>query len=311
MKLQNTWWPEKYRPKTLSEFVGNADFVQKVQQWVEKNDVPNMILYSEKSGTGKSTACKLIASLLDADVKYINASSENSIDVVRDVIDGFAKTSSFKRWKIVILDEFSYFSKNGQSAILSVIESTSATTRFFLTGNYIDKFLPAIVSRCHPFLIQSPPPKQIFSNLSRILNLENIQFNEKDLAQIIKQYYPDQRGMLNYCQINSLDGILKFIPESIVVNDYCSKILEELKNLNRSAEDIFKSIRQIVADAQVRQFDDLFKFLFDNLDEFAPNGKKSAIILTLADYQYKSNLVIDREIPVMAMIVNILTELKS
>jgi len=166
-KLQNSWWPEKYRPQTLEELVGNEGFIDKAKHWIETQDVPNLILHSSKSGTGKTSACRLIAKLLDADVKYINASDENSIDTVRDVIKTFAATSGFSKWKIVILDEFSYFSTNAQSALLAIIESSSAHTRFFLTGNYIDKFLPAIISRCHPFEIQSPPPKKIFENLPR------------------------------------------------------------------------------------------------------------------------------------------------
>ncbi len=167
-KLQNSWWPIKYRPQTVDELVGNEEFMDKVKNWVETQEVPNLVLYSEKSGTGKTSCCMLLAKLLDADVKYINASDENSIDTVRDVIKTFASTSGFSKWKIIILDEFSGFTKQAQSAILSIIESSSATTRFFLTGNYIDKFLPAIISRCHPFKIQSPPPKKIFENISRI-----------------------------------------------------------------------------------------------------------------------------------------------
>ena len=76
-KLPNSWWPEKYRPQTIEELVGNEEFMDKVKNWVETQEVPNLVLYSEKSGTGKTSACRLIAKLLDADVKYINASDEN------------------------------------------------------------------------------------------------------------------------------------------------------------------------------------------------------------------------------------------
>lgn len=308
--ITNTWWPEKYRPKTIEEFVGNEDFVNKVKYWIETQDVPNLILYSEKSGTGKTTCCKLLANALDADVMYINASSENSIDTVRQQITTFASSVGFNKWKICHLDEFSYFSPNAQSALLNIIESTSKTTRFFLTGNYIEKFLPAIVSRCTPFRIQSPPIKVVCSNLARILKEENIKFDAATIVKIVNQYYPDQRSMLNYCQANSITGELVYSTENIVVNDYCTKILDELKSIG-DVKATFANIRQIIADSKVRQFDDLFRYLFDKLEEFVPDGKKAGIILHIADFQQKSTLVLDKEIQIAAMFINILRDLKS
>lgn len=308
--VENTWWPEKYRPSNIDDYVGNEEFISKVKHWIETNDPVNLILYSEKSGTGKTTLCKILAKALDADILYINASDENSIDVVRDKIKNFAMSSSFSQWKILILDEFSYFSLNAQSALNQIIESTSKTTRFFLTGNYIEKFLPSIVSRCTPFRIQSPPKAMVCKNIATILKTENVKFDPKTVVKIVEMYYPDQRSMLNYCQSNSHSGELVYSEENIVVNDYCSKIVEELKNIG-DVKETFTNIRQIIADAKVRQFDDLFRYMFETLPTWAPDGKRAGIILTIADYQFKSENVLDKEIQVAAMIINILRDLKS
>ena len=307
--MEELIWARKYAPKTFDDYVVNDEFVSKVKYWIE-NDCPvNLILYSAQSGTGKTSACKLLASHLDADVLYINASDENGIETVRDKIKTFATSVGFKKWKILILDEFSQFSINGQSALNSIIESTSKHTRYFLTGNYIEKFLPSIVSRCNPFHIQSPPITQIYKNLSKILIQENKEFEKEDLAKVIKQFYPDQRSMLNYLQDNSITGKLIYSTTNITVNEYCSKILEELKRGN-DVKTTFTNIRQIIADSKVRQFDDLFKFLFDNIEEFVPDGKRASVILTIAEYQQKSQLVLDKEIQTAAMFINILRELK-
>lgn len=307
--LKNKWWAEKYRPTKLEDFVGNEDFVAKVKYWIEHNDPVNIILYSEKSGTGKTTACRLIAAALDADVLYINASEENGIDIVRDKIKNFAMSSGFNDWKIVILDEFSYFSINAQSALLNLIEVSSKNTRFFFTGNYIEKFLPAIKSRCNPFLIQSPPVKAIYENISKILHTENVSFEPQILAKVIKQFYPDQRAILNYCQTNSITGTLVYSEQNIQVSDYCNKVLDELKSKN-DVKTTFTNIRQIISDSKVRIFDDLFTFLFSNIHEFAPSGTQASIILTIADHQYKSGFVLDKEIQVAAMFINILKEIR-
>lgn len=307
--IENSLWVEKYRPKTIDHYVGNPDFIEKMKYWIENQDVPNIILYSEKSGTGKTTAAKLLASNIDADVKHINASAENGIDTVRDTISKFAETMGFSKWKIVVLEEFSRFSPSAQSALLEIIESRSKTTRFILTGNYIDKFLPAIVSRCIPFLIETPPIKAVYANLERILTTENVKFEPTDLAQIIKQYYPDQRAMLMYCQTNSQSGTLKYVKENIILNDYCTKIVEELGGRS-DAKTAFQNIRQIIADAKVRQFDDLFRYLYDHLEDFCGVGKKASAIAHIADCQYKSGLVLDKEIQVAALIINLIRDCK-
>ncbi len=310
VNIKNTWWPEKYRPQTLEEYTADPEFLDKLKYWIETQDPPSLIFFSPESGTGKSSACKLLAKSINCDLLLVNASIDNGIDTVRDKIDKFAKTSGFSPLKIVILEEFSRFGIQAQSALLDVIEKTSATTRFFLTGNYIDRFLPAIVSRCTAIPIQSPPPKQIFERLSFILKEEGKEFENNDLVKVIKQYYPDQRSMLNYLQANTITGKLIFSEKTLLINDYCSKILEELKQNGSNPKTCFKNLRQIIADSKVRAYDDLFKYLFEHLEEFVPEGKRSNVILNIAEFQHKSNLVLDKEIQVAAMFVNILNELQ-
>lgn len=141
-----------------------------------------------------------------------------------------------------------------------------------------------------------------------ILRLENIEFDPKDVVALIEKDYPDQRKIINSLQRNSISGKLVVDNDVRLISGYCDKILNELKTV-KDPQTTFKNIRQIIADSKVRQFDDLFRYLFDNLDDFAPKGKKANIILTLAEYQYKSNLVIDKEIQVSAMILSILNEM--
>jgi DNA polymerase III delta prime subunit len=97
MGIQNTKWTEKYRPKTLDGYVGNPDLISKVKHWIEIQDVPDLFLHGP-AGTGKTTLAKIIANALDADVHYINASSENGIDVLRERITAIVDTVSFSDW---------------------------------------------------------------------------------------------------------------------------------------------------------------------------------------------------------------------
>ena len=190
------------------------------------------------------------------------------------------------------------------------MENYSKTARFIITANYIEKILPSIRSRCTQFQLETPPKKGILNRMKYILDTEGVKYEDRDVAKVIVEFYPDQRSIINYLQDNSYTGKFEFSEQNIIVNDYCQKIID-LFNSKKPVSEIFKEIRQLVSDAKVRQFSDLFKFLYNNLDEYAGDGKKGLVIMSLADYQYKDNFVVDKEINAMACIVNILNILKG
>ena len=51
--VENTWWAEKYRPKTIEEYVGNSEISDYFKHCIEKNELNHLLLYNSKSGTGK------------------------------------------------------------------------------------------------------------------------------------------------------------------------------------------------------------------------------------------------------------------
>ena len=129
MNLKHTLWNEKYRPDTLEGYLGNEEFISSLNEWIEKNDFPNLLLHGSP-GTGKTTAAKLIVKNINCDYIYLNCSDENGIDVIRDKVKQFASGATFKPLKVVILDESDFLTINAQAALRNVIESFSLTTRF-------------------------------------------------------------------------------------------------------------------------------------------------------------------------------------
>jgi len=307
-KNENSLWVEKYRPDGLDGYVGNEHIIEKVKIYIENEDVPHLLLYGV-AGTGKTTLAKIITNQMDCDVMYINASDENNVDTVRDKIRGFASSMGFRKWKIIILDESDYLTPNAQAALRNLMETFSKTTRFILTCNYVEKIIDPIQSRCQTFAITPPSRKEVAIRLKEILDLEGVQYEMKDLVTLVNSGYPDIRRVLNAAQRQVVDNCIKIDTTSTLQANYMDEVLSVLTS-NANLKDSFRAIREIIANSKVRDFTPFYRFLYDNVDEYA-NGKVGNVILRIAEAQYQEANVVDREITVMAMILNILMDIKS
>jgi len=303
----HTIWNEKYRPNTLDTYVGNGIIKSTFQQYIDTNDVPHLLLYGD-AGSGKTTLAKIVANTIAKDnYIYINASDENSVDTVRDKIKQFASSIGFGGLKLIILDESDYLTPNAQAALRNVIETFSKTTRFILTCNYIDKIIDPIQSRCQIFNIVPPSKKEVAQHLVKILEDESVKYEKDNLVTIINQSYPDIRRVINTTQRCVIGGVLKLDESTLVEHNYLSSILDVLKS-NKNKKEKFDGIRQLLADNHVRDYNQLFRYLYDNVDTFS-NGFVSTIILIIAESQYKDSFVVDHEINAMAMFIQIIMEI--
>ena len=303
---ENTLWTEAFRPNTLEGYIGNEHIIEKVKIFIANGDVPHLLFYGS-AGTGKTTLAKIIANSVDADLMYINASDENSVDAVRDKIKRYASTVGFKRWKIIILDEADYLTPNAQAALRNLMETYSKTTRFILTCNYVEKIIDPIQSRCQTFAIMPPNKTDVAKRLVSVLEENQVQYDIKDIAAIINASYPDIRRAINTAQSCVIENRLTLDKASAIQANYMTEVLEMLKNA-KDKKVAFTNIRQCIADSKVRDFTPMYTFLYDNLDEFA-HGHIAPCILIIAESQFKDASVVDKEINIMAMFVNILGEI--
>lgn len=303
---EHTLWVEKYRPDQLDGYVGNQSIIDKVKIYLESGDVPHLLFYGS-AGTGKTTLAKLIANNVDCDLMYINASDENNVETVREKIKNFASTIGFRQWKIIILDESDYLTPNAQAALRNLMETFSKTTRFILTCNYVEKIIDPIQSRCQVFAITPPSKKDVAIRVDEILKIENVTYKTEDLVSIINAGYPDIRRILNSCQRQVVNGNLTVDKQSLIESNYMNKIVEILTS-KEDKKQMFTSVRQLLADSQVKDYTALYRFLYDNLDSYA-TGHLASVILIIAEHQYMDSMVVDKEINVMAMFVKLLNEL--
>jgi DNA polymerase III delta prime subunit len=298
----NTLWVEKYRPKKLEDYVGNDHLKQKIRDYIESGDVPHLLLFG-KAGTGKTTLAKLIVNSINCDFMILNASDENNVDTVRNKVKSFASTIGFKDIKIVILDEFDYMTPQAQAILRNLMETFSKHCRFILTCNYVEKIIDPIQSRCQTFQIIPPTKKDVAVQISKILTEERIQFELKELVPIVDSSYPDIRKIINTCQLNSSKGILKIDSSSISDADVRVKIIDILKSKD-DKRNRYVNLRQAVADSRVQDFTELYTHLYEKVNDYAV-GNTSAVIMILAQGQYKDAMIVDKEICFMATLIEI------
>ena len=289
---------EKYRPQSLEGFIGDNTVRDKVQEYLKEGTLQNLLLFGP-AGTGKTSLAKLIVNQLEADHLYINASDERGIDTIRVKIIPFASSIGFNGLKVVILDESDYLTAQAQATLRNVMESFSASCRFILTCNYLDRIISPLQSRCMAFGIIPPSKKEVGQHVLQICDQEKIGYTKEDLGKIIITHYPDIRKILNTVQGSLKGGKLVLDSKSLKNTEFENKVVEGLKNKIN-----LKEIRQIIADSGATQFESLFRCLYDSVEEYTTNIGDAIIIIS--QYQYEYSFVVDKEICIAAMLNKLL-----
>ena len=291
-------WVEKYRPTTLEGYVGNEVIKNKIEDYLKQGSIQNLLLHGV-AGTGKTTLAKLLVKNIDCDYLYINASDERGIDTIREKIQPFALSMGFNDVKIVILDEADYLTPQAQATLRHTIEACSSTTRFILTCNYLERIISPLQSRCQSFEITPPSKGDVFDTLKNILANEGIEASESTSMKVIDTHYPDIRKIINTIQGSVVNGEIKIDDNSLKNSQLGDKIVDALeKKLKLSV------IRQILADSGAREFDGLFKVLYDNVSKYT--DREGEAILIIAKYQYEYTFVLEKEICIAAMLNKLL-----
>ena len=301
----NTLWVEKHRPDTLQGYVFRDEAQKKqVEQWVKSKSIPHL-LFSGAPGVGKTTLAKILLNLLEVigtDILEINASRENSVDVIRDKITNFVQTVPFGEFKVVLLDEADYISPNGQAALRGVMEMYNQSARFILTCNYPNRVIPALHSRCQGFHIEKIDKTEFTARAAEILVGEGIEFELDTLDTYVKATYPDLRKCINTLQMNSSEGKLQE-PNTADTGeqDYRIEMVELFKN-----GEISRARKLLCTQARPEEMEDIYRWMYDNIEMFGDTeDQQDSAILAIKQGLVDHSFVADPEINLSATLINL------
>lgn len=304
-------WVEKYRPQKIDDCVLPESLKNTFKQYIAQGELPHFLL-SGTAGVGKTTVAKALCNEIGADFIMINGSEESGIDILRTKIKGFASTVSLTNSpKIIIIDEADYLQANStQPALRSFIEEFSANCRFIFTCNFKNRILEAIHSRCAciDFKIDNKDKQVLlgtfFKRASQILKQENVDFDQKVVAELITKHFPDYRRVLNELQRYSVSGK---IDSGILVNMSQESFKDLIKMMK---EKDFTNVRKWVGKNSDSDTVALFRELYDTSVTYMVAESIPSLVLVLADYQYKAAFVADHELNIMAALTEVMANCK-
>ena len=303
-------WVERYRPSTIDDLILPESIKNTFRDIIGEGKIPNLIL-SGGPGTGKTSAAMVLCKSLDCDYIIVNGSNEGRlIDTLRNKLTQYCSSVSMSGGrKVVIMDEADYMTPDTvQPAMRGFIEQYSSNCSFIFTCNYKSRIIDPIHSRCAVVdYIITNPKKQADLFMQRcfdILKQENIEYDIPVVAELIMKHFPDFRRVLNELQRYSVSGK---IDAGILLNisdASMNALMGHLKTKN------FKEVRSWVVNNLDNDPQKVYRIIYDKVYEKANPSSIPAIILNIAEYQYKSAFVADQEINLMACLVEIMSNAK-
>lgn len=306
--MDDLLWFEKYRPTELEGMVLDEHITNKVEEYLENDNIPHLCFYGPP-GSGKTTLALIIIEELQAQKLILNASSnDRGINTIKGRVKQFASSEAYKEsQKIVFLDEADGLTPDAQKALKNTMETYSSNCRFIITANNIHAINDAILSRCTQFELHTYSKEELYDFLHNICFEESVSFNDDgdeerdDLDKLIDIFYPDVRTIINKLQQGVSGKAREFKLQNVTgaLSDP-----KQLKRLLNKAD-----VREARAYwSEVTDFTLMYKYLFNTylFKLKDKNEVKSEIALEIAEYMYRDKTVVDKEINFTACCISIM-----
>lgn len=307
-------WCEKYKPITIQDCILPENIKNQFEMIIERESIPNMLLYGN-SGVGKTSTARVLCEQLDIDWIIINISEESGIDTLRTKLRDFASSVSITNngKKCVILDEFDYASQNLQAGLRAFIEEFSSVCSFVMTCNHEKRVSKALHSRTvaidfsYSINEEKQLKKQLLDRLKFIIKEEtDKKINVKDLNTIINNFFPDNRKIINETQqfIENNKMPEKVQEADLQKADSIKSIIEHM-----SKKDYDKIMHWCKENKDIN-FKNVYTILYNSMSQYLDKKSMPDAILLLEEYQRYHLNSLNKEIHICALFTKMANNLK-
>jgi len=309
---------DKFAPTCLDDMILMPDIKSTLEQMIQDpvNKFGNMTLCG-MPGIGKTALAKALVKQIKAECLFLNASKDNSVDVIRSKVSDFCgSVSIMDQIKIVILDEADCLSvgkagaAGSQEVLRGLIEEHQDDCRFILTCNYVNRIIPALISRCPIINIQFTP-EMVLERIVKIIKQEKIKCDKASLKiffdSIIKAQFPKIRNILHafdICVNADKTFNIKNLSSCKVDDSELDTIVKQIVSYIKKKNMV--NLRQYYLDNEAtfeRNYEDLANHLFNKFED------NPVAQILIADYIFKMSSVADPEIQFYAMCLDIAKDL--
>ena len=219
----------KYRPKALSDVVGQDQVTKPLSSALKAGKISHSYLFTGPRGCGKTSVARILAHEINGfkyelednylDIIEIDAASNTGVDNIRELREKAVIAPSEGKYKVYIIDEVHMLTKSAFNALLKTLEEPPAHVVFILATTDLEKVPVTITSRSQVYTFRLAPLEIMLPHLQSICRKEEIKISEPALSLIAQKgggSFRDSLSLLD--QISTLSADDKEISESIAAN---------------------------------------------------------------------------------------------
>jgi putative ATPase len=237
--IMNEPLAERIRPKTLEDYISQQHLVGKngvLTNLIKKGMIPSLLLWGPP-GIGKTTLANIIATESKRPFYTLSAISSGVKDV-REVIEKAKKSGGLFTAKnpILFIDEIHRFSKSQQDSLLGAVEKGWVTLIGATTENPSFEVIPALLSRCQVYILNSFDKEDLVALLHRAIEkdefLSSKKITLKETDALLQVSGGDARKLLNIFELLvSVDDEIEITNELVL-----SKIQQNTARYDKTGE---------------------------------------------------------------------------